>query len=274
MVYLNKYAILIILACLVPTHSSASEAPNFWDLKSGYARPVQIPDTIQFLATDGYPPFVFRDAEGRLTGFNVDLARRLCQELEISCSLRIKDFDELLTGLREEEGDAIMAGLARSAELAEDVVFSEDYLKLPARFIAPLGQYDTSKTPEIKNTTISVEAGSRHEAFAQSFFSGATIVSLATVQDARNAVASGAADYHFGDGLELSFWLQSETSGNCCEFIGGPWLEPGYFDQGMSIATRREDRSTLDAINYGLERLYRNGTYQELYLRYFPLGFY
>ena len=57
-------------------------APNFWDPKAVHDRPAAIPDKIQFLTMDGYPPFVFRDPNGRLTGFNVDLARALCQELE------------------------------------------------------------------------------------------------------------------------------------------------------------------------------------------------
>jgi ABC-type amino acid transport substrate-binding protein len=73
--------------------------PNFWDHKAVFDRPNNIPDTIQFLATDNFPPFVFRDPQGRLTGFNIDLSRALCQELAISCALKIKDFEVSDPGL-------------------------------------------------------------------------------------------------------------------------------------------------------------------------------
>ena len=85
----------------VSAQEASVRVPNFWDPKAVHDRPNAIPDKIQFLATDGYPPFVFRDQHGRLTGFNVDLARALCQELGSSCALRIKDFEVLLPALDE-----------------------------------------------------------------------------------------------------------------------------------------------------------------------------
>ncbi|WP_368669489.1 transporter substrate-binding domain-containing protein [Roseibium sp. RKSG952] len=271
---------LIILAAIsngksYATQEASISSPNFWNLKSGHTRPNQLPSRIQFLATDDFPPFVFRDPEDRLTGFNVDLARALCQELQVSCSLRIKKFEDLLVALEEEEGDAIIAGLARAPEMASRLAFSDDYLKLPARFVSTANATDgLVSVPDLKDKQVSVEAGSRHAVFAGRFFPEAQVIEYSSLSDARAAVASGDVDYHFGDGLSLSFWLQSAAANDCCAFSGGPWLEPGYFDSGLAIATRRDDQSTLDALNYGLYALYKNGKYQELYLRYFPLSFY
>ncbi|GAB4516830.1 MAG: transporter substrate-binding domain-containing protein [Roseibium sp.] len=248
--------------------------PNFWDPKAVHDRPNAIPDKIQFLATDDYPPFVFRDPQGRLTGFNVDLARALCQELGSSCALRIKDFDVLLPALDEDEGDAIISGLSRRLPVTRNLSFTEDYLKLPARFVVPAARAADFDEQALTGLTIAVVAGSRHEAFAMEFWPEAEIVAYETVGGAREAVASGAADAHFGDGLSLSFWLPSEAAGGCCVFAGGPWLEPGYFDEGMAIATRAEDPERAAALSYALRQLHLKGVYRELYLRYFPLSFY
>ncbi|WP_269583374.1 transporter substrate-binding domain-containing protein [Roseibium sp. Sym1] len=248
--------------------------PNFWDPKAVHDRPTTIPDKIQFLAIDNYPPFVFRDPQGRLTGFNVDLARALCQELGSSCALRIKLFDILMPALDEEEGDAIIAGLSRKRAAGRGLNFTEDYLKLPARFIVPADKAETFDEQALTGLKIAVVEGSRHEAFATRFWPEAEILGFENPLDARDAVKSGAADAHFGDGLSLSFWLPSEAADGCCAFAGGPWLEPGYFDEGMAIATRASDPERAAALTYALRQLHQKGIYRELYLRYFPLSFY
>lgn len=250
------------------------QVPNFWDPKAVHDRPTSIPDKIQFLATDSYPPFVFRDPQGRLTGFNVDLARALCQELGSSCALRIKDFDVLLPALQEDEGDAIISGLSRGLPVTRQLNFTEDYLKLPARFVIREADIETFDEQDLAGKTIAVEAGSRFEAFANRFWPEADVEAFETAAEAREAVKADDVDAHFGDGLSLSFWLPSEAAANCCAFAGGPWLEAGYFDQGMAIATRPNDPERAAALNYALRQLYQKGIYQELYLRYFPLSFY
>ncbi len=248
--------------------------PNFWDHKATNDRPDSFPDKIQFLATDGFPPFVFRDAQGRLTGFNVDLSRAICIELGSSCSLRIKEFDALVPALEEGEGDAIISGLAPNADLSEKLHFSPDYLKLPARFVVSTGAAFTFSEDDLAGKTISVEAGSRHEAFALKFFPEAFLQSFQTASEARAALRRREVDAHFGDGLALSFWLNSDGAEECCLFAGGPWLEPGYFDTGLSIALRKEDVDRAEAMEYALRSLSQKGTFKELYLRYFPISFY
>ncbi|MEP4769921.1 MAG: transporter substrate-binding domain-containing protein [Roseibium sp.] len=237
-------------------------------------RPVSIPDKFQFLATDDYPPFVFRDPQGRLTGFNVDLARALCQELESSCALKIKDFEVLLPALEEEEGDAIISGLSRYQPAARHLNFTEDYLKLPARLIVSRESSDDFDERNLTDLKLAVETGSRFEAFARKFWSTSDIRGFETSTEALNALKEGNVDAHFGDGLGLSFWLRSKVADDCCSFTGGPWLEPGFFDQGMAIATRADDVERSAALNYALRQLQQKGIYQELYLRYFPLSFY
>ncbi|WP_298813528.1 transporter substrate-binding domain-containing protein [uncultured Roseibium sp.] len=268
------FCLLAIMGQSASAQDEAIRVPNFWDPKAVHDRPSTIPDKIQFLATDGYPPFVFRDPQGRLTGFNVDLARALCQELGSSCALRIKDFDVLLPALDEDEGDAIISGLSRNLASTRRLNFTEDYMKLPARFIVAADKAATFDEQKLDGVKISVETGTRYEAFANRFWPMAEIVSLETETAAREAIISGEADAHFGDGLSLSFWLPSQAADGCCKFAGGPWLEPGYFDEGLAIATRSDDPERAAALTYALRQLHQKGIFRELYLRYFPQSFY
>jgi len=271
-----KAILTFITVAVGAAQTSAQEpaVPSFWDPKAVANRPASFPDTIQFLATDNHPPFVFRDVDGRLTGFNVDLARAICQVLESSCALRIRTFPDLLPALREDEGNAIISGLARDSGAGSELAFTDDYLKLPARFVVRKEKQDSFAENDLTGTRIAVETGSRHAIFAKRFFQDASVVEFDTAQGARDALREGTADAHFGDGLSLSFWLRGNNSEDCCSFAGGPWLEPGYFSEGLSIAVRKEDEDDLEALNYALRQVHQSGTYRELYLRYFPLSFY
>ncbi|MCA1244718.1 transporter substrate-binding domain-containing protein [Stappia stellulata] len=257
-----------------PPSASDVPVPNFWDPRGAGDRPTATPETIRFLASDDFPPFSFRDGTGRLTGFNIDLARALCEELDSACSLRIKSFDALVPALVREEGDAIIAGLATTEANAKTLLFSDPYLRLPARFAVLTGT-EIDVTPEgLADKRISVTGGTVHEAFLKRYFGEAEIKTYTSETEARAALGTEEVDVHFGDGLSLSFWLNGETSADCCAFAGGPWLEPGYFDHSLTIAFRLEDTFRQEAVNHALYRLQQNGTYSELYLRYFPVSFY
>lgn len=275
------YAVVTAFAILTVVNvtyaQSAQEVPvppNFWDPRATADSAGVTPETIQFLATDDFPPFSFRDSTGRLTGFNIDLARAICEELTIGCTIRIKSFDALIPALVREEGDAIIAGLAPTPANLKTLRFSDAYLGLPGRFIAKKGG-TIDPTPEgLTNKKIAVLRGTVHDAFLRKFFPQSEIVGFDTNEEARRAVAGGTVAAHFGDALSLSFWLNGEVSQGCCGFAGGPWLEPGYFDRGLSIAFRADDETRQQAVNFALRKLQAKGAYSELYLRYFPISFY
>jgi polar amino acid transport system substrate-binding protein len=72
----------------------------------------------------------------------------------------------------------------------------------------------------------------------------------------------------------LSFWLAGESAAGCCVFAGGPYLESRCYGQGMTIAMARGSDDLKRAIDAALESIYEKGVYAELYLRYFPVGFF
>jgi polar amino acid transport system substrate-binding protein len=91
---------------------------------------------------------------------------------------------------------------------------------------------------------------------------------------ARDALKNGAVDALFGDGMQLSFWLQSLAAADCCAFAGGPYLESRFFGEGYAIAIPKGAPDLKQALNAALQALYEKGTYSELYLRYFPISYF
>ena len=90
----------------------------------------------------------------------------------------------------------------------------------------------------------------------------------------RDALRDGAIDAAFADGLTLSVWLAGESSGDCCAFKGGPFVESRFFGEGIGIAVRKEDSNLRRAMDWALARMAERGVYAEIYRKYFPIGFY
>jgi polar amino acid transport system substrate-binding protein len=250
--------------------------PNFWDPKRRIDRPpggaVQV---LRFVTTDDFPPFNFLDADGRLTGFNVDLARAVCAELAIGCTIQARPFDNLIESVLGENADAAIAGIAITGPMRSALDFSDIYLKSPARFVVRRDAPEFDFTAEgLKGKTLAVVARTAHEAYLAAFFPEVERKLYPDADAARDALKNGEVDAHFGDGMQLSFWLQSELAAGCCAFAGGPYLESRFFGQGYAIAVPRGAADMRQAIDAALAAIHEKGLYGELYLRYFPVGFF
>ena len=227
---------------------------------------------IRFLTTADYPPFNFRDQSGELVGFNVDLARALCAELKIACTVQAWPWDQASKALEDNQGDALIAGLAITPENGALFDFSQIYLMMPGRFVTPVAATAEFDPHKLDGKKLAVRKGSTHEEFLRRYLPAAQLVEFDSEFAALDAVEKGEADAWFGDALRASFWLNTHIG--CCDFAGQPYFRPDLFGQGLAVALPAGHDAVRQAIDYGLARLKRSGVYDELYLRWFPVSFY
>src|ERR1700712_950916 len=85
---------------------------------------------IRFLTTADFPPFNYRDRSGELIGFNIDLARAVCADLSITCTIQAWPWEQAGKALEDGQGDALVAGVAMTKENGALYDFSNVYLML------------------------------------------------------------------------------------------------------------------------------------------------
>ena len=139
--------------------------------------------------------------------------------------------------------------------------------------LAGAGKLDV-RPEALRNMTVGVVAGSAHEAFLKRFFAPATVKAFPDRAALLSALRDKKIDLGFGDAVTFAIWMNDPRSGNCCVFQGGPFLEPDFFGRGVGIGVRPEDENLRPALNWALQQLGDNGKLNELYLKYFPIGFY
>jgi polar amino acid transport system substrate-binding protein len=228
--------------------------------------------SIRFLTTADFPPFNYRDADGQLIGFNVDLARSLCEELQVACTIQAWPWEQAARALDDGQGDALIAGLAITPENGELFDFSSIYLALPARFVVRLGEAPRFDPATLAGRKVAVRAGSTHAEFVRRYLPAAVLTEFASEPAALDALERGEVDAYFGDAMRASFWLNEHLT--CCDFAGAPYFRPDLFGEGFAVALPAGHDSVRQAIDYGLVRLKRSGVLDEIYLRWFPVSFY
>ncbi len=237
------------------------------------------PDTqglqkLRFITDSDYPPFHYVDEVGALTGFNVDLARAICEILEVECEVKDVDWAEIYPTLDRDEADAAIASIRITAESLEKADFTSRYYATPARFIAQKTNELKDIGPEtLEGKKVGVAKNTGHEAYLKQFFPNSAIATFDTADDAQRALKDGAIDFVFGDGIGMTFWLNGVTSEGCCEFRGGPYLDAKFFGEGVGIAVKKGNRNLAQVLTYALEQVHASGRYEELFLRYFPMSF-
>jgi polar amino acid transport system substrate-binding protein len=238
--------------------------PGFWDPRRRPERPeLSRLQTIRFLTETDYPPFDYAGPDGNPAGFNVDLARLLCDEIKVTCTIQARRFDTLLDALADNRGDAVIASIAPTAETRRRADFTDPYYRTPARFVARVDSGIGDVLPELlEGKKIAVVAGTAHEAYLKQMFTEAEV----------RPYPNGDVDLLFGDGIALAFWLNGTDSGGCCAFRGGPFLESRFFGEGIGIAVKRGNDLLRQALNWALFRQWEKGSFTDLWLRYFPIS--
>jgi polar amino acid transport system substrate-binding protein len=265
------------LQAVPAAHAQTKEVlpvPGFWDPRRRPERPdLSRVSQIRFLTEVDYPPFNYAGPDGHPAGFNVDLARLICEELRVTCTIQMRRFDTLIPALNENRGEAVIASIAVTEASRKALEFSDPYYRAPARFVTQRAAAQEELRPElVEGKKIAVVSGSAHEAYLKALFTEAQPVPYPSAEAAREALRRNQVDYVFGDGISLSFWLNGTDSGGCCACAGGAFFESRYFGEGVGIAVRRGNDTLRQAFNWALFRLWEKGRFTDLWLRYFPVS--
>jgi polar amino acid transport system substrate-binding protein len=286
---LARATFFVCLAGLMPFQALGQGTPTpepapFFDP----ARKPERPDltgirAIRFLTDDDYPPFHFPGPDGQLTGFNVDLARAICFELKVACTIQARRWETLIPALEEGRGDAIIASMRGTEADRARIDFGIPYYRSPGRFVTrgrdgqaaeKTGALTDATVSALAGKSVAVASGTAHAAFLAAFFPKTLVKPASDQTEALRLLARGEADAVFGDGVSLALWLNSPEGAGCCRFLGGSYFESRYFGPGAMIGFRKDAPQLRRATDYALFRLSETGVYQNLVLKYFPVSFY
>ena len=234
----------------------------------------QAPAVLKIGVEGAYPPFSEIGTDGKLKGFDIDIANAMCERLKMTCTLVQAEFDAMIPALRAKKFDAIVASMSITPERKKSVDFSDKYYQTPARVIARADSKLEVTPAGLKGKKIGVQRTTIHDRFATTTFKGAQIVRYAKQDEVFLELASGRVDATLMDSVAADVGFLKTPAGKGYAFVGPVYTDPAFFGEGAGIAVRQGDTALRDKLNAALAAMLADGSYKKLAAKYFDFDVY
>lgn len=223
------------------------------------------------MAPEPYAPFEWKEADGNWKGFEVDLYKAICKQINRDCVLVEIAWDGIIPALQTKKIDVIFNSMTITDERKKTINFSDPYYSTVPSFIGPKGEKIELTKDFMKGKSIGAQVSTTHAEYAQKAFGDVAEVRTYATQDEADAdLAAGRVDYVVADKVALGAFLKTDAAkdlGFLADVTaGGPSL--------VGAGIRKDDTELLAAFNTAIATLLKNGDYDKLAKPYFDFDIY
>jgi arginine/ornithine transport system substrate-binding protein len=214
-----------------------------------------------------YPPFSMIAPDGKLGGFDIDIANAICAEMKAECVFVQQEFDGMIPALNARKFDMIVASMTITEARRKSVDFSDPYYDVPSRFVAKAGAFADASPASLKGKKIVVLRNSPRAAYLAENYKDSEVVLAGKETEVYMELAVGRADVAFGSSVVSGEAFLKKPEGKGFAQLG-PAIRIGA-GSGVGIAVRKDDEALRTRINAALAALKSSGRYKALADKYF-----
>lgn len=210
-----------------------------------------------------FPPFEYITNDGlfeSFDGIDVALALKICEKLDLELVMKDMEFTSLLGVLPTGSADVVMAGFANTPDRAENMSFTEAYYLAKQVIMMPEGAGITGA-----NDILDLKVGAIESFVSESIVRELEIKEISTYKKA----ADGVMDLKNGriDALVLDL---PTANALLLENDGFEVVEDSevFETEYYSIATKKDNKALLDALNKILDDMKKSGEIDEIIASY------
>ncbi|GAA5786945.1 cysteine ABC transporter [Chitiniphilus shinanonensis] len=209
-----------------------------------------------------YPPFNFKDKQGQLTGFEVELARALAQKLGVKAQFTTGEWSGLLAGLQAGKFDVVINQVGDSAKRREVFDFSIPYTYSSAQLIVRRDEKRVFKSlDDLKGKKLGLGLGTNYAEFAKSV-PGIDVKTYPGAPEYLQDLAQGRLDAALNDSLMIPFAIKESK---LPVKAGAPVGEVVT----SAIPFAKGNPKFKAAIDQALKALIADGSFRKLSLKWF-----
>lgn len=210
----------------------------------------------------------FKDASGKLTGFEAELAEHVCERINQKCEFILQPFAHNLLGIQNGSLDLAFSSILITNARKELIIFSERYMRSVSSFIG-----NPSTQPKYRPVKVAVVKGSVQETFLRQKYSG-TMQPLvfADVESAYLALTEKRVDRVLLPAIMQLGFLYNDDSG-LFDLVGEPIDDP-KISGDVAIAISQNQKLLKPEIDKALQSLLTDGSFNRLNNKYFPFNIY
>lgn len=219
-----------------------------------------------------YPPFSQVTDDGRIVGFDIDIADSLCQRLGETCTLVQVAWDGMIPALLRGDCDAIVASMSDTAERRERIDFTVPYYRSPVRFVARTGAALGDGPDDLDGRAVGVQRGTVNQAYMAAHYPAARVLLYGNQEHVLLDLELGRLDAVLGEALQLQTGFLETPAGAGFAFFGEAHFDPALQGTGAAIGVRKESAELRDRLDRAIGEIRDDGTYGAIAARYFRAG--
>ncbi|SFN81727.1 ABC transporter substrate-binding protein [Mycetocola miduiensis] len=262
----RRAAILAAAAAVALTLSACSGAGGGSQQAAGSTddNPYNLitPGEVRVASVGDIKPYTFTDASGEFTGFDVELFKDVADRVGIdNVVFTGQDFSSLLAAVANEQYDVGVAAIGITDERKQTVDFSDGYL---AGYLTILSSKESAVKTEddLAGKRLGVVQGTLQENYAVKNFKDTELVRFPDNNSAISALNTGTVDAHFLDYESAKAYIEQFGLVSVSDIPS--------FDAPAGFAVAKGNTELVEALNKGLAEAMEDGTWKELYEKWFP----
>lgn len=223
--------------------------------------------------SDSFQPFNYRGANGELKGFNVDIARALCKQMQAKCEFVVTPFPKVIPALEKGLIDFATSNFLITDERAKRINFSAKYYRSTTSLIGPIDS--PHQTPDEILQDGSVVIATQQSSAQASYLhahSQARIIEIKSIGAGLELLRQQEVDYLIAPTLFALNFLQKSKNANL-DFIGNPINHPSL-SGSVHIGISKQQPQLKAEMDQALSTLLDNGQLRAIINQYFPFDVY
>ena len=221
-----------------------------------------------------YPPFSWKEPDGTLKGFDIDIAYEVCKRLNRECVLIEQEWDGMIPALLAKKFDTIIASMSITAERKKKIDFTIKYYNTPAGVVAKENAEFDRSNEGLKGKRIGVQRATIHQCVAEKMFPDAELVLYANQEEVFQDLAVGRLDAQISDSLQAVEGFLKQDMGKGFAFLGEMIEDVECLGIGVGFAVRRNNAILRDSLSTAIKAIRADGTYKKINDKYFEIDIY
>jgi len=221
-----------------------------------------------------YPPFSYKNPDGSLAGFDIEIALALCGAMNVECELVEQDWDGIIPALQAKKYDAIVASMSITPERMKVVDFTNKYYHTPAKFVVKEGVTVEETNEGMKDMVVGVQRGTTHEDYMNKKFPDVELKLYGTQDEVYLDMGSGRIDAMMADSVAMNDGFLETDQGKGYVFLPGNHTDPAIYGEGAGIAIRKSDGDLKEKLNMAIDKIRADGVYETIATKYFDFDVY
>lgn len=214
-----------------------------------------------------YAPFEYQNERKEVVGFDIDVLQAVAKKGGFQVRVVNTPWEGVFASLNQGDRDVVASAVTITTERKQTMDFSEPYFEAHQLIAIGKGVADIKDFQGLKDKKVAVQAGTTGDELVQRLLGkgSANIKRFETMPLALQELQNGGVEAVVGDNGVVVNYAKNNPQHGIATIADPKSFESEFY----GFAVKKGNKALLDKINAGIKAIKADGTYDQIYKKYF-----